>query len=192
MRFSEEIRKKSKPILIAANKIDIVGAEKNLNRLKAEFPNYKIIPTCSEGELALRKAEKSGIISYIPGSKEFEILKEIPERQKHALEFIQEHVLNKFGSTGIQEAVNKTVFELLDCIIVFPVQDQHKWVSGQGNILPDAYILKRGSTAFDLAVKIHSEFGEKFIGAIDCRTQQKIGREHELKEGDVIKILLKH
>ena len=193
LRFSEEIRKKSKPLLIAANKIDVEGAKENFEKLKKRFSDYKIVPCCAEAELALRKAERQGIISYVPGEKEFKILKEdIPEKQKKALEFIRTHVLEVFGSTGIQQAINATAFELLELIVVYPVQDQHKFVDGQGNVLPDAYLLKRGANAFDLAVKIHTDFGSKFIGAIDCRTQQKIGKEHELKDGDIVKILLSH
>ena len=46
-----------------------------------------------------------------------------------------------------------------------------------------------GSTAIDLAYKVHTDIGDKFIGAIDCRTKKKIGRDHVLKDGDVIKIL---
>jgi hypothetical protein len=191
LRFSEMIRKKSKPILIAANKVDIEGSEKNVEVLKKSFPDYKIVSCSAESELALRKAVKSEIISYLPGNNYFEFKrKDLPEKQLKALEFIKKNVLEKFNGTGIQKAINSTVFELLDMIVVFPVQDSHKWVSGKGNVLPDAFLLKKGSTAIDLAVKIHSEFGKKFLGAIDCRTQKKIGREHELKNGDVVKILL--
>jgi len=192
LEFSEKIREKSKPILIAANKIDVEGAQENFERLKKEFPKKKIVACSAESELALRKAAKAGIIEYVPGEKEFKLLKqEIPEKQKHALEFIRTHILEKYGGTGVQQAVNETAFSLLDLIAVYPVQDQHKWTSGTGAVLPDSFLLKKGSNAIDLAGKIHTDFIERFIAAIDCRTGQKIGKEHALKDGDVVKIMLR-
>ena len=38
---------------------------------------------------------------------------------------------------------------------------------------------------------VHSEIGEGFIRAIDCKTKMVIGKDHELKEGDVIRIVSK-
>ena len=193
LRFSEEIRKKSKPMIVVANKIDLEGAKENYERLVKEFPQHIIIPCCSEAELALRKAAKAGIIEYVPGSSEFKLLKqELPEKQRKALEFIMSNVLKKWGSTGVQQAINKTAFGLLSLIVVYPVQDSNKWQSGKGNFLPDAYLLRKGSTAIRLAEAIHSGFVERFIAAVDCRTGQRIGKDHELKNNDVIKIQLSH
>ena len=101
-------------------------------------------------------------------------------------------MLKKFGSTGVQECLNETVFNELKQIVVYPVQDEKKWISGKGNILPDTFIISNSSNAHDLAVKIHTDFGEKFIGAVDCRTKQRIGKEHILKNGDIVRILLKN
>jgi ribosome-binding ATPase YchF (GTP1/OBG family) len=98
--------------------------------------------------------------------------------------------LDVYGSTGVQEAINKTAFELLDLIVVYPVQDANKWVSGKGNVLPDAYLLPKGSTALDLAGTIHSDFIARFVAAVDARTGQKIGKDAELKNNDVVKIQL--
>jgi ribosome-binding ATPase YchF (GTP1/OBG family) len=78
---------------------------------------------------------------------------------------------------------------LLNYIVVFPVEDENKLTDGNGRVLPDAYLLPKGATALDLAYKIHSDIGDKFIGAIDCRTKRKIGKETELKNGDIIKII---
>ena len=192
LRFVEEIRKESKPILIAANKMDVPESEKNLKKLREEFPEKVFVPVCAEAELALRRAAEHGLIDYVPGASDFKELQQLQEKQKHALNFIRENVLKKFGNTGVQQAINETAFKLLDLIVVYPVEDQHKFASGKGNILPDAYLLKRGSSAFDLAVKIHSSFGERFVAAVDCRTGQRIGKENALKNNDVVKIQLSH
>jgi len=189
LAFAEEIRKKSKPMVIAANKADTKSGKENIGKLKALFPKQTVQAVSAEAELALRRADEHGLIEYIPGSNEFKELKEIPEKQKHALEFIKENVLEEFGGTGVQEIINKTAFELLDLIVVFPVQDAVKWVSAKGNVLPDAHLLKKGSTALDLAYKIHSDIGERFVSALNCRTNQKIGKDTELKHLDVIKII---
>ncbi|MBI4053559.1 MAG: redox-regulated ATPase YchF [Candidatus Diapherotrites archaeon] len=192
LRFSSKIREKSKPMLIAANKMDLPAARENLDRLRHDFPGKIFVECCAEAELALRKADRAGVIKYLPGAKGFEVLKDLPEKQVKALDFIKAAVLEKFGSTGVQDCLNKAVFELLDLIAVYPVQDQNKWVSGKGNCLPDAYLLKRGSKPKDLAIKIHTDFGPKYIGAIDCKTGLKLGEDAELKHNDVVKILLKN
>lgn len=185
--FAVNLRKISKPITIAANKIDLDNSG-NFERLKE---NYDIIPVCSEAEFALKKATEARIIEYLPGDNDFKPLEkfnEINDKQKNALEFMK-NILEKFGSTGVQECLNKAVFDVLKMIVVYPVEDEHKLMDGKGNILPDAFLMLAGSTAIDLAYRVHTDIGDKFIGAVDCKTHMKVGREHELKDGDVISIL---
>ena len=73
MELSFKFRKLTKPVIIAANKIDVPGTDKNVERLKKEFPEYMIVPCSAESELALRNAAKHGIIDYIPGESDFKI-----------------------------------------------------------------------------------------------------------------------
>lgn len=186
MKFSAELRKLSKPILICGNKIDLDKG--NYERLKTK---YNIKPACAEAELGLRNASAAGLINYIPGDSGFTLLGEPNEKQRRGLEFIKKNILEPFGSTGVQQCLNAAVFDLLKNIVVYPVENENKLSDSKGNILPDAYLMPEGTTAEDLAYKVHSDIGERFIGAIDCRTKKKIGREHELKDGDVIKILIK-
>ncbi len=192
LAFASAIREKSKPMLVACNKMDLPNAKENFEKLEKGFPEKVFVPCSAESELTLRKAAKSGLIDYVPGNKEFEVKGNLDEKQRHALNFIQEHVLDAFGSTGVQQAINQTAFGLLGLIVVYPVEDQHKLTSGQGNVLPDAYLLPRGSTAIDLAGSIHSDFVKRFVAAVDCRSHQKLGKEHELKMDDVVKIQLSH
>ncbi|MEM4662716.1 MAG: redox-regulated ATPase YchF [Candidatus Diapherotrites archaeon] len=189
LEFAEILRQESKPMIIAANKADIKESEKNITKLKQRFPEETIIPVSAEAELALRKANEQGLIEYVPGEADFKELKDIPEKQKAALDFIRENVLKKFGSTGVQEAINKMVFDVLGMIVVFPVEDQSKLSDSKGNVLPDAFLLRRGSTAIELAYKVHTSIGDSFVAAINCRTGQKIGRDTELKNGDIVKII---
>ncbi len=189
LEFAIALRIESKPMVFAANKCDIGIARENVKKLKERFPIYSFIPTSAESELVLREATEKKLIKYIPGDSDFEIIGELTEKQKQALDFVKEKVLKILGNTGVQECINKAVFDLMKCIVVFPVEDENKLTNKEGNILPDAYILPKDSTALDLAYKIHTDIGEKFIGAIDCRTKRKIGKDTKLKNGDIIKIL---
>lgn len=192
LRFCEEIRKESKPMIIACNKMDLPHAKENFEMLKKKFPTHRFVACCSEAELALRKAAKEGLIEYIPGNGEFKILKELNEKQKKALNFIKKNILENFGNTGVQQVINETVFELLKLVVVYPVQDQNKWIDGKGHVLPDAFLVKKGTTPKQLAGIIHTDFLKRYIGAIDCRSKQKLSENYEIKNNDVIKILLKN
>lgn len=186
IRLCDAMREISKPLLIAANKADI-APRGNLDKLKDL--NRIVVPTSAAAELALKSAAKSEIIRYIPGDRNFDLLtKDITKGQKKGLEAIQK-VIETFGSTGVQECINRTVFELLDLIVVYPVEDEGKWSDKNGNVLPDAYLMKRGSTCHDLAYQIHTEIGDRFLYAVDARTRLRLGEKHELKNGDVIKIV---
>lgn len=189
--FARELRKLSKPILIAANKIDLPSSEENLNKMRKDFPDLTIIPCSAEAEIALRTAAKAGFIEYIPGNKDFEIKKELNEKQKKALDLIRKSVLEKYGSTGVQECLNKAVFEFMKYIAVYPVENEHKFSDKKNNVLPDVFLMPPNSTALDLAFKVHTDIGEKFIGAIDARTGKKVGSDHILKNNDIIKILIR-
>ena len=190
LNLSSELRKKTKPIIIAANKIDIEGSKYNLDKLKQEFPDYIIIPCSAESELALREAAKHNLIKYIPGENNFNIINEskLTDQQKKALNFIKENILKEFNSTGIQEILDLAVFKLLNYIAVFP-GGVNKLEDSQGRVLPDCFLMPENSTALDFAYKLHSEIGKNFIRAIDVRTKQTVGKEHKLKHRDGIEII---
>jgi ribosome-binding ATPase YchF (GTP1/OBG family) len=187
LTLADNIRKVSKPMVIAANKCDIAPDE-NIKRLE-ELEDYIVIPTIAEVELALRRAQKGGLIEYNIGEPKFDIVDELKlnEKQLDGLKKIQK-LLDKFGATGVQRCIEEVVFKLLNLIPVYPVEDENKLTDHDGNILPDVYLLERGSSAKDLAYKVHTELGDKFIRAVDARTKRVIGADHELKEGDIIKI----
>ncbi|MFZ2456291.1 MAG: redox-regulated ATPase YchF [Candidatus Altiarchaeia archaeon] len=184
--FASKLREIAKPIILAGNKIDL-DAKKNYERLKEK---YQITSVCAEAELALRQAHNAGVIKYLPGDADFTILKEdLPEKQKKALDFMRANILAKYDGTGVQKCINSVIFDVLKLIVVYPVENEGKLTDSKGNVLPDARLLPEGSKAIDLAYKIHTDIGDRFIGAIDCKTKKKIGRETVLKDGDVIKIL---
>lgn len=184
------LRKKSKPMIIAANKIDLPGAKENFERIKKEFKDYEIIPCSAEAEIALKEATKKELIKYTPGEKDFKILKEekLNKKQKKALEFIKKNILDVHGSTGIQDVLDKVVFELLKYIAVFPVANS-KLEDKDRNRLPDCFLIPEGTTTLEFAYKIHSDIGDNFIKAIDLRSKQVIGKNHQLNNLNVIEII---
>lgn len=188
-RFASELRKTNKPILIAGNKADMPTAAANLKRLQET--GRIVVPTSAAAELLLRKAAEKGMIAYSPGDGTF-VLKEgsapSPEQTK-ALEFVKEKVLQPYGSTGIQKALNEAYYGLLNGIVVYPVEDENRFSDKNGNVLPDAFVLPKGSTAKDLAAKVHSDLAESFLYAVDAKKKTRLGAEHQLKDGDVIKIV---
>ncbi|MFW6196912.1 MAG: redox-regulated ATPase YchF [Thermoplasmatota archaeon] len=187
-KLAKSLREKTKPIIIAANKADLASEEQIEEFKKIDYP---VIPTSAEYELALRKASEKDIVHYIPGGDEFELLKDdITPEQKNGLETIS-NFLENFGGTGVQETLEKAVYEMRDMIVVYPVENEHNYTDKEGRVLPDAHLLPRGSTAEDLAYAVHTDIGEGFIRAVNAKTERIIGRDHELEDGDVIKMVSK-
>ncbi|MFC1455029.1 redox-regulated ATPase YchF [Candidatus Undinarchaeota archaeon] len=191
LKFTRACRRHSKPIVIAANKCDISNSKDNFDKVSEQFPDYKMIPCSAESELALVRAADKGLIKYTRGDSSFEIVGDMDEKQKKALGFIKEQVMDKFGSTGVEDVLNTAVFDLLELIPVYPVEDENKFSDKNGNALPDVYLMPKGSTAIELAYKVHTSIGDGFITAINCRTKRKIGKEYELQSNDIIKIVAK-
>lgn len=185
LKFARALRKYTKPMIIAANKIDRPNGKDNYWKIKEKF-DYPIIPCFAEGELALKEADKAGLISYVSGESDFEVTKELNEKQESALNNIKKAIAD-FGSTGVQEVLNTCVFDLLKYIAVYPAGS--KLEDSKGNVLPDCYLLPPGTTALDFAFKIHQDIGKGFVKAIDVKTKKAVGKEHKLKNGDGIEIL---
>jgi len=192
LHLAKELRLKTKPMVLACNKIDTGAvAIKNFERLKEKYgQTHIVIHASSECELVLRSAAKAGIIKYIPGHNNFEILTpdKLSDKQKLALDFIKKNVLDVHGSTGVQECLNIAVFKLLGYIAIHPggtkkLEDSH------GNVIPDCFLMPKGTTALDFAFRLHTDFGTHFVKAIDVRTKMPIGRDTPLKDLDIVEIM---
>lgn len=185
--FSKELRKKTKPILIAANKADLC---KDLDIIEKIKKDSHVIACSAETELLLRKATKAGLVDYTPGDSDFKIKAgvEVSPQQQKALDLVKS-VFSKINSTGIQHVLNSIVFDVLKLIVVYPVEDDTKLCNKDGQVLPDARLLPLNSTAKELAETVHADLAKGFLHAIDVKTKQRIGADHQLKDGDVIKIV---
>jgi hypothetical protein len=183
--LASDVRARTKPIVLVANKIDEAPPE-HVARLRET--GKTVIPTTADGELALRKGAEAGIVDYDPGDPDFDIVGDLSPAQERGLEQIRE-VMAEYGGTGVQQAIDTAVYDVLDHFTAFPVQNETRWTDGTGNVLPDAFLLPRGSTPKDLAYAVHSDIGDGYLHAVDARAGRRIGEGHELDEGDVVKIV---
>ena len=183
--FARALRKYTKPMIIAANKVDRPMGKENFERLRKQF-EYPMIACFADGELSLRQADKAGLINYIPGEKDFKIVGNLSTAQKNALGLIQ-RVMNEFGNTGVQVVLNSVVFDLLKYIAIFPAGA--KMEDSKGNVLPDCFLMPPGSTALDFAYRLHTDIGKNFVKAVDIRTKKGVGKDYVLKHLDGLEIL---
>ena len=188
-RFATELRKASKPLIIAANKADKDFAIENIERIRKT--GYRVVPCCAEAELALRRAADAGLVKYISGDKDFTILhpEKLNANQLKALEGIRERVFKRWGSTGLQNIVNEAFYSLLDMIVVYPVEDADKLTDGKGKVLPDCFLVHKGTNARQFAGVVHTDLAQNFLFAVDARTKRRLGEAQTLKNGDVIQIV---
>jgi len=185
--FMVVLRRAAKPMLIAANKIDLPYAEENVERLKEA--GYPVVPSCAEAELALRRAADKGFIDYVPGDCNFGSKAEaLTVEQRSGLDIIRERILRVWGGTGVQEGLNRAFFELLQMVAVYPVEDVERLSDHHARVLPDVYLVPFGTTMKELAYLIHSELGEGFIYGLDVRTKRRLGEDYVLRDRDVVRI----
>jgi ribosome-binding ATPase len=189
--FCWSLRDISKPTLIVANKIDLPSAAENFRRLREQYKDMIVVPSSADAELTLRRAESRGLIQYLAGDERFEIKDQagLNDKQRWALNFIRKDILGEYMRTGVQFAINVAVFKLLRMNTVYPVADASKLSDKYGNILPDVYLMKSGSTVGDLARDIHSELAKGLLYAIDIRDGLRLPTNYQLKDRDIISIV---
>jgi len=190
-KFASYLRKISKPTLIVANKIDVEGADKNFERLRERYNDMIVIPASADSELTLRRAEQKNLIKYSPGSEKFDILQtnELNQKQKEALDFIQSDIMGEYMRTGVQFAINVTVFKLLKMNSIYPVASPEKLSDKKGRVLPDLVLLKDGATVTDLAKESHSDLTKGLLYAKDLRYNLRVPTSYKLRDRDVISLI---
>jgi hypothetical protein len=193
LEFARALQKVAKPIVLVANKVDRAEGRKNFERISA-MPEYegKVFPCSALAEFFLRTLAKNEIIDYVPGASEFTIQDEdrLSAKEKTTLDKIKSDILDVFGSTGIQAAIDKAIFEILEYIFVYPVQDQNKFTDHDGRVLPDVFLVKNGTKLIDfVARKIHTDLAKNFIHGINAKNQRRLSGDYELQPDDVVKIV---
>jgi ribosome-binding ATPase YchF (GTP1/OBG family) len=190
-QFASTLREISKPTLIVANKVDLTSAADNFKRLREHNKHMLVVPCSADAELTLRRAQVKGLIKYFPGDERFEINEKtsLNEKQKWALNFIRKDILGEYLQTGVQFALNVAVFKLLNMNVVYPVADQSKLSDKNGNVLPDAYLMRNGSSIEDLANEIHTDLAKGILYAIDIRSGLRLPINYLIKDRDVLSIV---
>jgi len=90
--------------------------------------------------------------------------------------------------TGVQKCLNTAVFDFLKYSAVY-TGGLNKLSDAEGRVLPDVFLMPPKATAYNFAEKIHSDLAAGFIRAVDVKTKQIVGRDHLLKNLDVISII---
>ncbi|WIV65709.1 redox-regulated ATPase YchF [Natrialbaceae archaeon AArc-T1-2] len=189
LALAREIRLETKPMVIAANKMDTPAAQENYAEITAD-PDYEhltIVPCSAHAEKALKSAEKAGVVDYRPGDEEFEITGDVSGDQQAGLEQIRDF-LDAYGATGVQAALETALFDVLGVVPVFP-GGANGLGNERGEVLPDCYLIPEGSTAEEFAYSLHSDIGDGFLHAIDCRTNRQLGADYEVEPRDVIEVI---
>lgn len=191
LEFAKSLRRIAKPVLILANKIDKDISLKNLEELKNKYED-PIIPCSALAEHFLRKYHKDKIINYVPGLNDFKIINEdkLKEKELDMLKKIKIKILDRYGGTGIQKALDYASFSIANQICVYPVSDVNTYSDNKNNILPDAFLIEKGTLLKDFVrEKIHSELAANFMFGIDAKTKKRLGENYELKDRDIIRIV---
>lgn len=188
-RLASALRQASKPLVIALNKADLATPEA-LARLEAATSS-PVVRVSAQAELALQKAAQAGLVEYHAGDGTFTLKGTPSEAQRKGLDYIRTHALERLGQTGVAKVLETAMLGLLHLVPVYPVEDETKLTDKDGRVLPDCHLVPPGTTAKQLAARVHTDLAEHFIRAIDCRTHRAIGADHELKAGDVVKIVAK-
>ena len=191
LEFAKSLRRIAKPVLILANKIDKDISVKNLEELKNKYED-PIIPCSALAEHFLRKYHKDKIINYVPGLNDFKIINEdkLKEKELDMLKKIKIKILDRYGGTGIQKALDYASFSIANQICVYPVSDVNTYSDNKNNILPDAFLIEKGTLLKDFVrEKIHSELAANFMFGIDAKTKKRLGENYELKDRDIIRIV---
>lgn len=186
--FCWALREYSKPTLLIANKMDLPFAAENFHKLRERFKGLIVVPTSGEAELTLRRAEAKGLIKYVPGEERFDILRpqDLNEAQRNALAYIRRKVFGEYLRTGVQFALNITVFKLLKMNAVYPVADPQRLTDKHGRILPDVYLMPTGSTVENLAGAVHTDLAKGLVYAVDVRTGLHLPTNYVVRDRDVL------
>ncbi len=179
----------AKPRLVAANKCDHASREE-ASALAGKLDPLPCVPTAADAELTLRRASRAGLVTYRPGDADFQDAPgaTLSPAQRRALEEIR-RLLGLWGSTGVQAALEAMVFERLHRVVVYPVEDEQHWTDSRGRVLPDALLVPAGTPVREVAYRVHTDLGERFVRAVDGRTHRALAADHPVEAGSVLRIV---
>ncbi|MDS0299047.1 redox-regulated ATPase YchF [Halogeometricum sp. S1BR25-6] len=186
--IAREIRKRTKPMLIAANKMDKPAAQENFAEITSdpEYEHLTFVPASAHAEKALKKAADGGVVDYEPGAADFDIVGDVSDDQEAGLEQIGEF-LDAYDGSGVQQSLEAALFDVMGAIAIFPGSANGK--SDSEGVFRDCFVLPEGSTTEDFAYHLHSDIGDGLLHGIDVRSKRQVGSDHELAHRDVLEIV---
>jgi len=187
--LAREVRKRTKPMVIAANKMDTPAAQANYEAITndPEYEHLTVVPASAHAEKALKTADENGAVDYRAGDDAFAITGDVDAEQEAGLDAIRQF-LDEFGGTGVQRTVETALFDELGAVAVFP-GSANGIVTDDGKVLRDCFVLPAGATAEDFAYHLHSDIGDGFLHAVDCRSERQIAADATLSNRDVVEIV---
>ncbi|MFC6955414.1 redox-regulated ATPase YchF [Halorubellus litoreus] len=187
--LARELRKRTKPMVVAANKMDTPEAQANFEDIAndPEYEHLTVVPVSAHAEKALKSANEAGVVDYTPGEGAFDIVGDVSDEQEAGLEQIREFV-TEFDGTGVQDAIETALFDELGTKAVFP-GGADAMGDDQGRVMRDCWILPEDATTEDLAYHLHSDIGDGLLHAMDCRSGRQISTRHELEHRDVVELV---
>ena len=188
LAIARELRTRTKPMVIVANKMDTEAAQANYDEI-ADDPDYDhltIVPASAHAEKALKRAAERGVVDYRAGDEGFTVEGDVSAEQRDGLDRIREFV-DDYGGTGVQTALETALFDELGTVAVFPGSANGR-ADTQG-VFRDCFVLPEGATTADFAYHIHSDLGDGLLHGIDCRSRRQIGGDHELAHRDVVELV---
>jgi len=186
-RLARDLRKRTKPMVIAANKMDTAAAQDNWDEITTDpaYEHLTFVPVSAHAEKALKNGAEQDVIEYTPGESTFEITADLPDEKAKGLEQIREFV-QKFDGTGVQQALEAAVFDVLGLKAVFPGSASGTWSKGP---FRDCFLLPADATAEEFAYHLHSDIGDGFLHGIDCRSDRQVGADTVLDDRAVVEVV---
>ncbi|KAH7043750.1 P-loop containing nucleoside triphosphate hydrolase protein [Linnemannia elongata] len=182
------------PTVIALNKIDLPDSDKNISKIMRKYDQNKIVLSSALAETFLRKLHKQKFIHYEEGTDNVQTKDDLPEsdlkplddKLQNRIEKVQDLVLYRYGSTGVQDVVLKAV-EILGLIPAFPVKSLTTFANTNGKgVFRDCVLLWPGTTVLEFADIVHPEIAKHYLGA-ETIGNRKIGEDDVItKENNII------
>ncbi|KAG2217485.1 hypothetical protein INT45_010771 [Circinella minor] len=163
------------PTVIALNKIDMPDSDKNITKIMRKYDQNKLVLTSALAENFLRKIRKQNYIKYIDGTDIVETKEDLPDsdlkpmddKLKNRVEKVQDLVLFRYGSTGVQEVLGKAI-ELLGVSPVYPVKNVSTFSSTNSTkpgAFRDCILVWPGTTVRGFAKILHAEIDKYYLYA---------------------------
>eukprot|EP00127_Corallochytrium_limacisporum_P001801 Clim_evm8s84 gene=Clim_evmTU8s84 len=168
------------PTVIVLNKIDLEGADKNIEKMFARYDNDRIVLTSALAEAYLRKLRKQGYVKYLEGDPDFATkdelteddldykdLKPIDDKNRKRLDRIRDLILFRYSGTGCYDAIVRAV-DIKGWIPVYIVRSIANFGANDksGLVFRDCMLVPPGTTVRRLAGMLSEDLEKNYVSCI--------------------------